>query len=306
MRYKIFLCIIFLVNVYYEAVALTHADTLLIKQHLTAITKTKTFRTHHNIDALNKTAAYIKDVFALYADTVYEQHFFVNGKSYKNIVCSFGTQHTKRVVVGAHYDVCDEQEGADDNASGVVGLLELSRLLKNKPLKSRIDLVAYTLEEPPYFRTEYMGSYIHAKWLYDNKVDVLGMVSLEMIGYFKDERKTQSYPIGALALIYGNKGNYITLVKKFAAGSFTRKFCKKFKSTKFIKTKKFSGPRALPGIDFSDHLNYWKFGYSALMITDTAFYRNKNYHKTTDTMETLDINRMTKVIDGVFDTLIGF
>ena len=106
-----------------------------------------------------------------------------------------------------------------------------------------------------------------------------------------------------LSLVYGNKGNYITLVKKFGAGKFTRQFCRKYKGTKAIRTKKFSGPPSLPGIDFSDHLNYWKFGFSALMLTDTAFYRNKNYHENSDTMETLDLGKMARVIDGVYQTL---
>lgn len=306
MKFKLYVCMLLSLTSSQLIMASTLADTILIKQHLTALTKTNGFRTYKNIEQLNNAANYIKTVFSKYTDSVYIQAYEVNGVTYKNVICSFGTENPQRIIMGAHYDVCDDQEGADDNATGVVGLLELSRLLKDKKLKNRIDLVAYTLEEPPYFRTAYMGSYIHAKSLIDSKTNVLGMVSLEMIGYFKDEKKTQSYPIGALALIYGNKGNYITLVKKFAAGSFTRKFCRKYKSTKSIKTKKFSGPRALPGIDFSDHLNYWKFGYSALMITDTAFYRNKNYHESTDTMETLDVYRMAKVIDGVVNTLIGF
>ena len=270
---------------------------------MVAITKTGEFRTYKNIDQLNKTSEYIKTIFRQYSDSVSIQEYSVNGKVYKNVICSFGTENKKRIIVGAHYDVCGDQEGADDNASGVVGLLELSRLLKGQKLNHRIDLVAYTLEEPPYFRTEYMGSYIHAKSLADNKTEVYGMISLEMIGYFKDEKKSQLYPIGLLSLFYGNKGNYITLVNKFSAGQFARKFCRKYKETKQIRAKKFRGPKALTGIDFSDHLNYWKFGFCALMITDTSFYRNENYHEQTDTMETLDIYRMAKVIDGVFKTL---
>ena len=288
-----------------KAFATNISDTTLIKSHLTAITKTEKFRNHKNVDQLNKTAGYIQSIFGMYADSVFVQEFAVNGQVYKNVIASFGIENKKRIVVGAHYDVCDDQEGADDNASGVVGLLELSRLLKNQTLNYRIDLVAYTLEEPPYFRTEFMGSYVHAKSLKENNADVCGMISLEMIGYFKDEKKSQSYPIGLLSLFYGNKGNYITLVKKFGAGQFTRKFVRNFKATKAIRTKKFAGPPALPGIDFSDHLNYWKFGYSALMITDTSFYRNKNYHESGDTMETLDIQRMAKVIDSVFATLVA-
>lgn len=279
--------------------AVNSSDTTIIKEHLIAITKTDKFRNYKNVDQFNKTADYIKNIFSLYSDSVFVQEYFVNGQIYKNIICSFGTENKKRIIVGAHYDVCGNQEGADDNVSGVVGLLELSRLLKGQKLNQRIDLVAYSLEEPPYFRTEFMGSYIHAKSLADSKTEIYGMISLEMIGYFKDKKKTQSYPIGLLSIFYGNRGNYITLVNKFGSGKFARQFSKKYKSTKIIRTKKFKGPKALPGIDFSDHLNYWKFGFSALMITDTSFYRNRNYHESTDTMETLDIYRMAKVIDGV-------
>lgn len=279
-------------------------DTLRIKSHLTSLTKTGKFRTYRNIEQLNRTAEYIKSVFSQYSDSVYFQEYTVNGQVYKNVICSFGIEHKKRIIVGAHYDVCGNQEGADDNASGVVGLLELSRLLVGKKLNQRIDLVAYTLEEPPFFRTDYMGSYIHAKSLLDKKIEVYGMISLEMIGFFKDEKRSQTYPIGLLSLIYGNKGNYITLVKKFGAGHFTRKFCRKYKASKSIRTKKFTGPPALPGIDFSDHLNYWKMGFSALMLTDTSFYRNRNYHQTTDKMETLDVLRLAKVVDGVLASLI--
>ena len=239
-----------------------------------------------------------------YADSVYYQSYLVDNIEYKNVVCVFGISHAKTIVVGAHYDVCGNQDGADDNASGVVGLLELAKSLKGKKLKYRIEMVAYTLEEPPYFRTKNMGSFIHAKSLYENNTDVYGMFCLEMIGYFDDARKSQDYPIGPLSLIYGTRGNYITLVNKFSKGKFSRKFSKQFKNQRLIKTKEFMAPAKLPGIDFSDHLNYWAFDFSALMITDTAFYRNKNYHENTDTIETLDLLRMSQVIESVYQTLI--
>lgn len=281
------------------------SDTVRIKNHLTEITKTKGFRHFMNVDLLNKTANYIFTDFNQYADTTYYQEYQVNGLTYKNVICSFGPKDAKTIVVGAHYDVCGMQEGADDNASGIVGLLELARQLKGKSLNYRIELVAYTLEEPPFFRTENMGSYVHAKSLIDTKTNVYGMISLEMLAYFKEEKKTQDYPLGILRLIYGSRGNYITLVNKFSKGKFSRKFTGKYKRCKTIRTKKFIGPKNLQGIDFSDHLNYWEFGFSALMLTDTGFYRNKNYHQTTDTMETLDIPKMAKVIDGVLLVLIG-
>lgn len=289
----------------FDSAANADADTSRIRLHLRAITKTTGFRTHKDTALLNKTAEYIRIIFSLHSDSHSVQTYKAGGMEYKNVICSFGTENKRRIIIGAHYDVCGLQEGADDNASGVTGLLELARMLKGQKLKFRVDLVAYSLEEPPYFRSELMGSYIHAKSLKDNKTDVYGMIALEMIGYFKDEKGSQTYPVNALSLIYGKKGNYITLVKKIRAGKFTRKFCKKYKLANTIKTKKFAAPPSLPGIDFSDHLNYWKFGYSALMITDTAFFRNKNYHEETDTMETLDLNRMAKVIDGVLDGLVN-
>ena len=277
----------------------------LILEHLTKLTKTEGYRTHNNIKLLNKTAAYIFNYWTQYADTVFYQNFTVNSKQYKNVIARFGSKCDEKIVIGAHYDVCGLQEGADDNASGVVGLLELSRLFETPKLNYQIELVAYTLEEPPYFRSEHMGSYIHAKSLADNKESIYGMISLEMIGYFKNESHSQSYPIGLLKLFYGNKGDFITLVNKFYRGKFARKFTKCYSKTKIIKSKKFFGPKSLPGIDFSDHLNYWHFGYSSLMITDTAFYRNKNYHENTDELETLNIESMAKVVDEIYNTLMS-
>lgn len=297
-----YLTIVFLF--YFSGNCFATTDTTSIKLHLQKITKTTAYRNHQNVAQLNVIADYIKSHFLTYSDSVHFQEYEVDGQVYKNVICSFGTENAQRIIVGAHYDVCGNQEGADDNASGVVALLELASQLKGQTLNKRIDLVAYTLEEPPYFRTVYMGSAVHAKYLSDHKIDVFGMLSIEMIGYFKDEKKTQNYPLGILSWFYGNKGNYITLVNKFNKGRFAKQFGRYFKKTKTINTKKFTGPKKLPGIDFSDHLNYWNYGYSALMITDTSFYRNKNYHQKTDTLETLDVGRMAKVIDGIYLALL--
>lgn len=280
------------------------ADISLVKSHLKALTETPEFRNHKNIDQLNEVADYIKQNFSKYGDSTIFQEYNVEAKIYKNVITSFGTENKKRIIIGAHYDVCGDQQGADDNATGVTALLELARMLKNQKLNYRIDLVAYTLEEPPYFRTENMGSHIHAQYLKDHNIDVYGMASVEMIGYFKDEKNSQTYPLGILSWVYGDKGDFITLVKKFGAGNFVNNFSTQFKEANQIKTETFTAPKFVKGTDFSDHLNYWKFGYSALMITDTSFFRNKNYHENTDTLETLDLVRMTKVIDGIFLSLI--
>jgi len=298
--YSLIITVIFFAN----GLRANQIDTLSIKNHLDKIINTEKSRNHRNIESLNYVANYIFNDFNKYADSVYYQPYIVDNKEYKNVVCVFGNQSAKTIVIGAHYDVCGNQDGADDNASGVVGLLELAKSLKGEKLNYRIEIVAYTLEEPPYFRTKNMGSFIHAKSLYENKTNVYGMFCLEMIGYFDDSKKSQDYPIGPLSLIYGNRGNYITLVNKFSKGQFSRTFNKQFKNQRLIKTKKFTAPAKMPGIDFSDHLNYWAFDFSALMLTDTAFYRNKNYHENTDTIETLDLLRMSKVIESVYNTII--
>lgn len=279
-------------------------DTLILQEHLTRIIDTKAPRKYTNTEVLDDVASYIYKVFESYGDTVYYQTYEAYNNEYRNVVCVFGADNPQTIVVGAHYDVCGDQDGADDNASGVAGLLELARQLKGNESKYRIELVAYTLEEPPFFRSLLMGSHVHAKSLHEEGRDVYGMFCLEMIGYFDDTKGSQDYPLGLLKMFYGRKGDYITLVNKMRKEKFARRFSRDFKQAKIIRTKKFTGPKGLEGVDFSDHLNYWKYGYSALMITDTAFYRNKNYHETTDTMETLDLNRMAKVVDATLLALL--
>jgi len=279
-------------------------DTLRLEKHLTTITKSPAFRNYSNVEELDRVCDYIASEFNQHTDSTKFQNFSVNGSTYRNVIASFGTNNEHRIIVGAHYDVCGNQEGADDNASGVVGLLELARLLKNDTLKYRIDLVAYSLEEPPYFRTENMGSYVHAKSLITEKLDVKGMISLEMIGYFSSEANSQHYPDARLSAVYGTKGDFISLVGRINKKQFAKDFNTHFKNTDIIKTVGFDGPSSTEGVDFSDHLNYWKLDISALMITDTAFLRNSNYHEKTDTMNTLDLERMALVINAVHQTLL--
>ncbi len=281
------------------------ADTIAIHQHLKALTLTEEYRNFEHVGQLNRTADYIKAHFEKYADTTYFQTYQIGQQTYKNVIAVFHPKAEETIVIGAHYDVCGNQQGADDNASGVTGLLELARMLDTVHLADRLELVAFTLEEPPYFRTEYMGSYIHAKSLKDSNRKVKGMAVLEMIGYFSEEKGSQDYPIGFLRLFYGSKGNYITVVNRLHKGSFSKRFTKNMKRKSKVKTKQFKGPESLIGIDFSDHLNYWKMGFDACMLTDTAFYRNKNYHQRTDQMGTLNISKMAAVINGVFSTLMA-
>lgn len=282
-----------------------HSNKDNIENHLISITKTTGARNYHNLDVLNYVADYIHSDFLKYCDTVYYQSYFINGTEYKNVIGSIGTANDKRIIIGAHYDVCGEQEGADDNATGVVGLLELCRLLHNQDIKYRIDFVAYTLEEPPFFRSDKMGSYIHAKSLSDKKVTVEGMICLEMIGYFSDKENSQQYPLPHKVLLYGDKANYIMVVQKIGNGDFGDKVRKLMKNAELVETKSIKAPSIIPGIDFSDHMNYWNFGYSAVMVTNTSFYRNNNYHEPTDRLETLNIGKMASVIDELCYTLLN-
>ncbi|MFT3681439.1 MAG: M28 family peptidase [Ferruginibacter sp.] len=279
------------------------ADTTRISTDLRFLTKECVFRNYRHMNELNKAAGYIKNEFIKITGNADSQLYHVNDFEFKNVLCTIGPKDAKRIVIGAHYDVCSDQEGADDNASGVAGMLELLRLLKKEQLKYRIDFVAYSTEEPPFFGTQNMGSYIHAKSLHDAGTKVKGMISLEMIGVYYDEPGTQHYPAFFLDWFYGNKGNFITVVQKFSNGEFGDYIRKRMKEEPVIPTKSFTGPAWIPGVDFSDHKNYWKFGYSALMITNTAFYRNKNYHTADDTYEKIDVNKMAMVVDELFHTL---
>ena len=295
----------FLLILFFSTGSYSQSDTMRIKELLIELTKTEKPRNYQNIDQLNQTAEFIYSYFRQYADTVFYQTYQINGITYGNVVARFGDTINERLIIGAHYDVCGNQEGADDNASGIIGLLEIARMLSGQKQPRNIELVAYTLEEPPFFRTEYMGSFIHAQSLKQSQAKISGMICLEMIGYFKEEKHTQDYPIGFLKLFYGSRGNYITVVNKFSKGKTARKFTSRMDRYAKLPVKKFNGPKSLIGIDFSDHLNYWKMGFSACMVTDTAFYRNKNYHRKTDEMGTLNISKMAQVIDGIFLSILA-
>lgn len=271
--------------------------------HFSAIINTDKPRNYKNIKALNSVAEYIKTELKKVCDSVAYQNFTVDEKVYKNVIGSIGIENKERIIIGAHYDVFGNSDGADDNASGVVGLLELARLLAKEKLNYRIDFVAYTLEEPPFFRTEQMGSFIHANYLLKNKIPVKGMICLESIGYYNEKANSQKFPIKEMEKTFGNKGDFITVVQNEKNEAFSNQVDRLMKREEEIKTQSFKGNSQIPGVDFSDHLNYWKFNFEAVMITNTAFYRNKNYHTSNDTLETLDVKKMRLVIQQLYKTI---
>ena len=282
------------------------ADTARLRQHLRYLTSTPQPRSYQQPDVLDSVAAYLCRHLRAAGARVAEQPYEVQGRTYRNVVGTFGPATGPHLVVGAHYDVCGNQPGADDNGTGVAALLELARLLGQQPaLPYPIELVAYTLEEPPFFRTTSMGSYHHAQQLHAQQAEVRGMVALEMLGYYDDRRGTQRYPFGPLKLLYGSRGNYVTVAQKFGNGRFGRRFARSYKRAANLPVRRFKAPAWLPGIDFSDHLNYWKFGYPALLLTDTAFYRNTAYHEPTDTLSRLDMRRLGLAVEALLATLLA-
>jgi hypothetical protein len=248
---------------------------------------------------LDRAADYIRENLERTGGRVSEQRFEVDGQSFRNVIVSFGPEQGERVIVGAHYDSYGGLPGADDNASGVAGLIELSRLLGHEPLKRRVDLVAFTLEEPPNFRTENMGSWRHAAQLRNSGTVLRAMICLEMIGYFSDREGSQKYPAPFLSRVYGNKGNFAVVAADYGDIGLTRTVKKAMISAGTLPVHSINAPAIVAGVDFSDHWSFWEHGYPAVMITDSAFYRNGNYHSTKDIPEKLDYTRMAKLVDQV-------
>jgi Zn-dependent M28 family amino/carboxypeptidase len=253
---------------------------------------------------LDRTAAYISARLAETGGRLSEQPFTISGNTYRTVICSFGPQSNERIILGAHYDSYHEYPAADDNASGVAGLIELARLLSHTNLPLQVDLVAYTLEEPPYFGTPHMGSVMHAQSLRKDGIKVKAMISLEMIGYFSDASDSQSFPVSLLRAFYPSRGNFIAVIGSLGEGGLARRVKRAMIGSSSLPVYSINAPRSVPGIDFSDHLSYWKADYDALMITDTAFYRNHNYHTANDTAEKLDYRRMAMVVAGVYGAVI--
>ncbi|RJQ49517.1 MAG: M28 family peptidase [Nitrospiraceae bacterium] len=252
-------------------------------------------------EALSKASEYIRDEFSSYGYAVLEQPYEVEGRAYRNIYTEIkgSRQPEKILVVGAHYDTVTGTPGADDNASGIAGLLELSRLLKGMSSALTVQFVAFTLEEPPFFRSSFMGSQRYAQSLKQKGTDVEGMICLEMIGYFTDEPESQLFPLPFLRWKYPTKGNFITLVSNIHSKHFLKRVKDAFQKGTDLRTESFSSPSFVIGTDFSDHRSFWKSGYDAVMVTDTAFFRNPQYHGIGDVPEILDYERMAEVVLGL-------
>jgi hypothetical protein len=256
-------------------------------------------RYHFRPGTLSLVSRHLQERFAVLGARVEIQEFQVGGMSYSNVIAHFGPAQGAPIIIGAHYDAEEETPGADDNASGVAGLLELARLLAQKPPTVPVQLVAYSLEEPPHFASDDMGSRHHAARLAQQGIKPRLVMVLEMIGYFDDTAGSQSYPMPLLKGMYPDAGNFIAVVGRFGDVTEVRAVTAAMTGASSLPVWSINAPTWVPGVDFSDHASYWSQDIPAVMITDTAFYRNREYHKAGDTPERLDYPRMAKVVDGV-------
>jgi Zn-dependent M28 family amino/carboxypeptidase len=259
----------------------------------------KSFR---DLPKLNKAADHIESSLRSSGCLVSRQAFTYKGVTYYNVIGEVkGSNPGKKeiLIIGAHYDTAVGTPGADDNASGVAGLLELARLTALGPAERTIRFVAFSLEEPPAFGTRNMGSYVYAERIAQDDVRVYGMIALEMIGYFCEAKGCQSYPAG-VGWLFPDQGNFISFVGNLSSRSFTHTVKKTFSQAVSLPVETLNTFSSVTGVDFSDHRNFWRFGLDAFMITDTAFNRNRNYHEPEDTWEKLDFKRMEQVVTGLY------
>jgi hypothetical protein len=283
---------------------LLRADETALATHVRFLTEDVRPRSTSHPENLDRTAAYIAARFRASGARTTTEQFEARKQRYANVVARFGPDSpgVPLLIVGAHYDAFGDTgalPGADDNASGTAGLLELARLLGAHRLQKPVLLVAFANEEPPFFGSDEMGSAIHANSLAVNRTPVRGMICLEMIGYFSDN---QAWPNALFDLIYPSTGDFIGVTSGWSDRHLARIVKRGIAGAGGVPVVSFSGSRETS--DASDQRNYWKHGWTAVMVTDTAFLRNPNYHRASDTADTLDYRSMAHVVDGVLNSVL--
>jgi Zn-dependent M28 family amino/carboxypeptidase len=255
--------------------------------------------------SLQNAADYIENSFKQLGYDVTSQQYVTETRKVRNLVAVLpgSAKASEIVVVGAHYDTVDECPGADDNASGVAALLELARLLKDSHPARTIRFVAFVNEEPPWFQTDNMGSLVYAKAVRAKNENVVAAVSLESIGMYSDQPGSQQYPAG-FGFFYPKQGNFISFIGNFSSRGLVRQAIKSFRQNAAFPSEGVAAPAAVPGVSWSDHWSFWRQGYPAIMVTDTAPFRNKNYHLPGDQANTLDYDRTARVVDGLSHVII--
>ena len=283
-------------------------DEILISNNLLDIVKTLSVDIgERNIEKpanYKKASSYIKKKLTSYGYEAKSSSYSYNSQIVENIysIKPANVNTDRVVIVGAHYDSLSGTVGANDNASGVAVLLELARILQNKKLNTHIHFVAFANEEPPYFKTEEMGSFVYAKNLRRQGVNIVAMYSLETMGAYYDNKGSQKYPF-PLGQYYPDTANFIAFVSDAKSRKLLKNSVKIFRDSAKIPSEGLSAPEDLEGVSWSDHWSFWQAGYPAIMITDTAPFRYKHYHQVTDTYDKIDFIRMSRVTSGISQML---
>lgn len=271
-----------------------------LSEHVRDLSETVGVRNVDPVGSLEKTEDYLRENLVQAGYTVNDQSYTVEGGTVRNLEVELvGSSSTAGIiVVGAHYDSVAGTFGADDNATGVAATLELARLLKPSRPRRTIRFVFFVNEEPPYFQTDEMGSLVYAHKLRRDAVQVSAMISLEMLGYYSDAPRSQKYP-PLFSVLYPSRGDFIAFVGNTESRDLVRDATRRFRESTRFPSEGVAAPSNLPGVGWSDHWSFWQQGYPAIMITDTALFRNPYYHTFQDTAERLDFNKMARVVEGI-------
>jgi len=251
-------------------------------------------------EALQRAAEHIAKALEGPGHRVARQTYRVDGRDVQNLEVELrGVHHPEQiVVVGAHYDSAAGTPGANDNGSGVAGLLALGRIFAGARTGRTLRLVAFVNEEPPHFQTEQMGSLVYARRCAARKEKITAMLALETMGYFSDEKGSQRYPF-PFSLTYPDTGNFIAVVGNLGSRSLVREVVGTFREEARFPCEGAAVPGFITGVGWSDHWSFWQAGYPGVMITDTAPFRFPHYHTAQDRAETIDFPRLARVVEGL-------
>jgi hypothetical protein len=250
--------------------------------------------------ALDAAADYIESELRAVGYAVERQEYPVFEYTACNLEASLpGTVRPEEIlVVGAHYDSAPDCPGADDNGSAVAALLALARRCAGRPVERTIRFVVFANEEPPLFQMKHMGSLVYAQRCRAQHEKVLGMLSLETVGYYSETAGSQDYP-APLSWLYPSRGNFIAFVGSLPSRTFLCRVVGSFRRNTLFPSEGVALPSAVPESGWSDHWSFWQQGYPAIMVTDTAPFRYPYYHTREDTADKLDYDRLARVVAGL-------
>jgi Zn-dependent M28 family amino/carboxypeptidase len=253
-------------------------------------------------EALQRAAVYIEDEWGTMGYDVERLEYDVSGIRCANLVTTRkgSARSSEILLLGAHYDSVIGSPGANDNASGVAALLEIARMFQAVEPVLTVRFVAFVNEEPPFFWTHKQGSMVYAEAARRRGDDIRLMASLETIGCYSDQPGSQSYP-PLFRLFYPNRGNFIGIVSDFGSRPAMQRLAEAFRAQSDFPLQTVSTFRFIPGVSWSDHRSFWRHGYPAVMVTDTAFYRYRHYHAPTDTADKLAFPELAQVTLGLFE-----